>query len=196
MAVSSAERDVAERAAALAPAQPLAEPGVLLAGIGPRDGIEEMLAEQMAGCHEAALSCLANARRRDLPESARTAELGTGARLMSLFTQQLGALERHRTHLRQEREAAESAERDAELRRRFAEDDAEREAEAALIFPDRHARRLAARAALAPAPQSVGAAVPPLPEPQPPLNRQQRRALERRRKRDGAGTKEQAKPAI
>lgn len=192
----------------------------LWAGIGPRDGIEETLAEQMAACHEAALACLANARRQDLPESARTSELRTGARLMTLFTQQLGALERHRTHLRQEREAAESAEHAAELRRRFAEQDAERKAAEALIHPERHARRLAARAALAepatdeaiferlarrferrinrqgdeaedggdgqtaPAPQSVGAAVPgPNAAPEPPLNRQQRRALERKRRR-------------
>ena len=46
-------------------------------------------------------------------------------------------------------EPAESAARDAELRRRFAEQDAEREAEEALIYPDRHARRQAARAAVA-----------------------------------------------
>jgi len=129
---------VAERAAA-----------ALWAGIAPRDGVEETLAAQMAACHEATLACLANARRQDLPESARTAELRTGARLMTLFTQQLGALERHRTHLRAEREAAESAAQDAALRRRFAEQDAEREAEEAVIYPTRHARRLAARAAVA-----------------------------------------------
>ena len=129
---------VAERAAA-----------ALWAGIAPRDGVEETLAAQMAACHEAALACLANARRQDLPESARTAELRTGARLMTLFTQQLGALERHRTHLRREREAAENAAQDAALRRRFAEQDAEREAEEAVIYPTRHARRLAARAAVA-----------------------------------------------
>lgn len=191
---------------------------VLVAGVGPRDGIEEALAAQMAECHEAALACLANARRQDLPESARTAELRTGARLMSLFTQQLTALERHRTHLRQEREAAAEAGRDAELHRRFAEQDAEREAEEALIYPDRHARRLAARAALdapktdeaiferlaqrferrlkgqgdeadggaqpAPTPQSLGAAVPtPTADSEAPLNRQQRRAMERKRAR-------------
>ena len=221
------EKGMAERAAA-----------VLRAGIAPRDGIEETLAEQMAGCHEAALACLANARRQDLPESARSSELRTGARLMSLFTQQLGALERHRTHLRAEREAAESAEQDAALRRRFAEQDAEREAEEAVITPTRHARRLATRAALAgtptgpttdeaiferlaqrferrlsgataeaeadgavdpdipadpaaayaprPAtPEPVGAGVPaPPPEPAPPLNRRQRRALERLRRKE------------
>ncbi len=222
-----------------------AEAGVaaaLRAGIAARDGTEETLAAQMAACHEAALACLANARRQDLPESAKTSELRTGVRLMSLFTQQLGALERHRTHLRQEREADESAARDVELRRRFAEQDAEREAEEALIYPERHALRLAARAApttdkaiferlarrferrlngegaeadddpgsagtprsrsgdggslaetsgasvpaptAAPAPQAAGAAVPPPPAaPEAPLNRQQRRALERLRRK-------------
>ena len=138
MAIGEDGAGVAERAAA-----------ALRAGIAPRDGLEETLAAQMAACHEAALTCLARARRQDLPESARTAELRTGARLMSLFTQQMGALERHRTHLRLEREAAESAARDAELRRRFAEQDAAREADEAVIYPTRHARRLSARAAVA-----------------------------------------------
>ena len=66
----------AEGVAQRAEARAGAEPGVLVAGIGPRDGIEETLAAHMAACHEAALSCLANARRRDLPESARAGELG------------------------------------------------------------------------------------------------------------------------
>jgi hypothetical protein len=151
---------------------------------------------------------------------------------MSLFTQQLGALERHRTHLRAEREAAESADRAAELRRRFAEQDAEREAEEAVITPARHARRLAARAALAgpatdeaiferlaqrferrpngegaeadddggpetaPAPQAAGAAVPPPPAaPEASLNRQQRRALERLRRKERLRADRGALPA-
>jgi hypothetical protein len=121
----------------------------LQAAVAPNDGIESMLAEQMGGCHEAALSCLARARRQELAESARTAELRTGARLMTLFTQQLGALERHRSHLRKEREAAEGAERAAALRCKFAEQDAEREAEEAVLYPERVAKRLAIRAALA-----------------------------------------------
>jgi hypothetical protein len=126
------------------------DPGAALRdGIAPSDAIETMLAAQMAACHEAALACMAKAGRPDLPDSARTAELRTGARLMSLFTRQLGALERHRTHLRREREAADGAERDAALRRKFAERDAEREAEEAVLYPERVAKRLALRAALA-----------------------------------------------
>ncbi len=187
----------------------------LLAGIAPRDGVEAALAAQMAACHEAALACLGNARREDLPQSARTGELRTGTRLMGLFTQQLGALERHRTHLRREREAAESAERDAELRRKFAQRDAEREAEEALLFPSRASRlsvpptdeaifeRLCQRferrmsgegveADPAPVPDAAGAAASPPPAaPEAPLSRQQRRALERlgrkARRRAGAG---------
>jgi hypothetical protein len=131
----------------------------LQSAIAPEDGIESMLAAQMAGCHEAVLACLARARRQDLPESARTAELRTGARLMGLFTQQLGALERHRTHLRKEREAADAAERAAELRLRFAEQDAEREAEEAVIYPGRVAKRLAIRAALAGGPAATDEAI-------------------------------------
>jgi len=188
----------------------------LLAGIAPRDGVEAALAAQMTACHEAALACLGNARREDLPQSARTGELRTGARLMGLFTQQLGALERHRTHLRREREAAESAERDAALRHKFAQQDAEREAEEALLFPSRAARRAVpptdeaiferlcqrferrmsgegdAVADPAPPAKAAGAAVPPPPAaPEAPLSRQQRRALERQgrkaRRREKAG---------
>lgn len=64
--------------------------------IKPAEGIEAMLALQMVGTHAAALECL---RRAMIPEQTfegRNAALTQAQRLMSLYTQQMAALDKHR----------------------------------------------------------------------------------------------------
>lgn len=64
--------------------------------IKPADGLEVMLAAQMLGTHEAAAECL---RRAMLPEQTfegREMALKNAQKLMTLYTQQLAALDKHR----------------------------------------------------------------------------------------------------
>lgn len=64
--------------------------------LAPADGAEGMLALQMVGTHEAALECL---RRAAVPEqtfAGRDMALKHAHKLMSLYTQQLAALNKHR----------------------------------------------------------------------------------------------------
>ncbi len=155
-------------------------------GIAARDAVEEMLAAQMVACHDAAMACLREARCQSLPESAKTTQLRTGARLMALFTQQLGALERHRMRVR--------AEREAERARLYPATGSKGPAVDEAVFErlcQRFERRLngqgeaGADAGNGAAPASAKAAGAGVPEPVPEaaLNRQQRRALERLRRK-------------
>jgi hypothetical protein len=68
----------------------------LFESIKPAEGIEAMLAAQMVGTHSAALECL---RRAMIPEQTfegRNSSLSQAQRLMSLYTQQMAALDKHR----------------------------------------------------------------------------------------------------
>lgn len=68
----------------------------LYEGIDPADGAEGMLAMQMVGTHMAALESL---RRANLPNQTyegRDLALKYAHKLMALYTQQLGALNKHR----------------------------------------------------------------------------------------------------
>jgi hypothetical protein len=68
----------------------------LFESLEPVDGIESMLASQMVGTHFAALDCL---RRVALPKQtfeARNLSLTHAQKLMSLYTKQLAALDKHR----------------------------------------------------------------------------------------------------
>ena len=69
----------------------------MLAGIGPAEGIEAMLACQMVAAHEASMACLARAGTAGAPPERIDRELRQGERLMSLFARQVEALGRLRT---------------------------------------------------------------------------------------------------
>lgn len=68
----------------------------LFESIKPADGIEAMLAAQMVGTHHAVLECLRRAMLGNQTFEGRNAALSHAQRLMSLYTQQLGALDKHR----------------------------------------------------------------------------------------------------
>ena len=68
----------------------------LYESLKPQDGAEGMLAMQMVGTHDAALECL---RRAALPNQSfegRDMALKHAHKLMSLYTQQLSTLNKHR----------------------------------------------------------------------------------------------------
>ena len=68
----------------------------LYESLKPQDGVEGMLAIQMVGTHDAALECL---RRAALPGQSfegRDVNLKHAHKLMSLYTQQLTTLNKHR----------------------------------------------------------------------------------------------------
>ena len=64
--------------------------------IGPRDGIEGMLAAQMAAVHCAALDCFRRSASPDQTFAGRDMSLRYGTRLSRLFTEQIAALEKYR----------------------------------------------------------------------------------------------------
>jgi hypothetical protein len=68
----------------------------LFESIKPADGIEAMLAVQMVGTHHAALECLRRAMIPEQTPEGRDASLRNAQRLLSLYTQQLAALDKHR----------------------------------------------------------------------------------------------------
>lgn len=68
----------------------------LLKSIAPTDGIEAMLALQMLGTHEAALTCLNRATREDLPMASRDRALSDSQKLMTLYLKQVNAINKHR----------------------------------------------------------------------------------------------------
>jgi hypothetical protein len=67
-----------------------------LAGIGPRDAAEGMLAAQMVAVHEAALECLRRAMLDGQSFEGRQANLGQASKLVRSYAVLLEALDRHR----------------------------------------------------------------------------------------------------
>jgi hypothetical protein len=68
----------------------------LYESLEPADGAEGMLAAQMVGAHFAALECLRRAAIPDQSFASRDIALRHAHKLMSLYTQQLAALNKHR----------------------------------------------------------------------------------------------------
>ena len=64
--------------------------------IGPRDGLEGMLAAQMVAVHGAAMNFTGRALGPGQPMAARAVHMSQAARLMALFTRQMEVLERRR----------------------------------------------------------------------------------------------------
>jgi hypothetical protein len=62
----------------------------------PADGAEAMLAQQMVGTHSAALECLRRAALANQTFAGRDMALKHAYKLMTLYTQQLAALNKHR----------------------------------------------------------------------------------------------------
>ncbi len=101
----------------------------LRAGIGARDPLEAVLATQMVVSHDAAMGSLGDAQNRHLKDATRHTHLRLAAQLMSLFTRQLAALERHRAQVRSERHARALDEQ----ARRYARERADKAAERARL---------------------------------------------------------------
>ena len=68
----------------------------LFESLEPADGIESMLASQMVGTHFAALDCLRRAAIPNQTFEGRNLSLSHAQKLMSLYTKQLAALDKHR----------------------------------------------------------------------------------------------------
>lgn len=68
----------------------------LFESIAPQDGTEGMLATQMVGTHYAALECMRRAALPDQTFAGRDMALKHGQKLMTLYLQQLTALNKHR----------------------------------------------------------------------------------------------------
>ena len=68
----------------------------LYEGLKPRSAAEGMLAEQMVGTHFAALECLRRAALAEQTFEGRDMALKHAARLMKLYAEQLAALDKHR----------------------------------------------------------------------------------------------------
>jgi hypothetical protein len=68
----------------------------LFNSLKPADGAESMLAQQMVGTHSAALECLRRAALADQTFAGRDMALKHAHKLMTLYTQQLAALNKHR----------------------------------------------------------------------------------------------------
>jgi hypothetical protein len=83
--LSEAERDEAIKAAIAA-----------MAGLAPADELEGMLAAQMVSTHNLAMECLRRATLAEQTFEGRDANLKHAAKLMSLYLQQIGALDKHR----------------------------------------------------------------------------------------------------
>jgi hypothetical protein len=69
----------------------------LLAGIGPRDELEGLLACQMIACHNAAMYTAKMAILTGQTFEGKRANMNYAAKLMALFTAQMEALRKHRT---------------------------------------------------------------------------------------------------
>jgi hypothetical protein len=67
-----------------------------LNSIGPTDVLEGMLAAQMLGTHSAAMDCLANAGSQEQSIMGRDMYMKHATKLLSLYTQQMAALDKHR----------------------------------------------------------------------------------------------------
>ena len=67
-----------------------------LAAIGPESEFEGMLAAQMIGTHNAAMDCLRCAMLPTQTFEGRNQNLKHAAKLLSIYTQQMGAMDKHR----------------------------------------------------------------------------------------------------
>ena len=67
-----------------------------MAGIAPRDELEGMVAAQMVATHNGAMECLRRAMIPDQSFEGRDVNIKHAAKLMSLYTQQMAALDKHR----------------------------------------------------------------------------------------------------
>lgn len=74
----------------------------MLTEIGPRDGLEGMLAVQMVTTHNAALECLRRAHLADQPTEGRKLNLSFADRLLRTFTAQMETLGKYRGKGKQE----------------------------------------------------------------------------------------------
>ena len=83
--LSEADQDEAAKAAMAA-----------MAGVAPTDEVEGMLAAQMVSTHNAAMECLRRAMLPDQTFEGRDVNLKHAAKLMSLYLQQIAALDKHR----------------------------------------------------------------------------------------------------
>lgn len=68
----------------------------ILDGISPESDIEGMLAAQMIGTHNAAMECLRRAMLPNQTIEGRDQNLKHAAKLLSIYAQQMGALDKHR----------------------------------------------------------------------------------------------------
>ncbi|MCZ4368808.1 hypothetical protein [Sulfitobacter dubius] len=69
----------------------------LYESLAPTDGLEGMLAAQMVGTHHAALECLRMAAVPGQTFASRDMNLKHAQKLMALYTQQMAALNKHRS---------------------------------------------------------------------------------------------------
>ena len=67
-----------------------------MAGLAPRDELEGMMAAQMVATHTGAMECLRRAMLPDQSFEGRDVNMKHAAKLMSLYTQQVAALDKHR----------------------------------------------------------------------------------------------------
>ena len=68
----------------------------LFESINPTEGIEAMLALQMVGAHHAAMECLRRSMFENQTFEGRNQSLGQAQKLMTLYANQLAALDKHR----------------------------------------------------------------------------------------------------
>jgi hypothetical protein len=67
-----------------------------MAGVAPADELEGMLAAQMVSTHNAVMECLRRAMHSEQTFEGREVNLKHAAKLMSLYLQQVAALDKHR----------------------------------------------------------------------------------------------------
>ena len=70
----------------------------LMQSIGPRDGLEALLAMHMAATHSALMRCLARANIKDQTEHGQETLLNRAQKLMRTFTMQMEALKKYRSN--------------------------------------------------------------------------------------------------
>ena len=163
----------------------LAELAPEAAGIGAR-----IQAVQFLCAHAAAMDWQAQASSRVLPEPARHRAQRFACQMMGLTSRQLATLARLKAERRRDAEAAERQawrRREQATKEQLARGNAfvsemERMLSAGVDVDAMLEGAAGAADPTAPTPRAVGAAVPAPPAaPEPPLNRRQRRALERQR---------------
>ena len=66
-----------------------------LAGIGPKDEVEGMLATQMVACHAAAMECFRRAMIKEQPFDGRQQNLNFANKLLRTYAMHMEALDKH-----------------------------------------------------------------------------------------------------